>query len=108
MPTPIIYRGYLYTLNNNGSFRCYDFETGEQIYSEKIPHRGGGFSASPVASDGKLYLPGEDGDIFVVESGPKYILSATNDMGELLMATPALSEGMMYVRAQHHLFAIKQ
>jgi outer membrane protein assembly factor BamB len=108
MPTPLIYRGYLYTLNNNGSFRCYDFETGKQIYSEKIPHRGGGFSASPVAADGKLYLPGEDGDIFIVVAGPKYKLLATNDMGELLMASPALSEGMMYVRAQHHLFAIKK
>jgi outer membrane protein assembly factor BamB len=108
MPTPIIYRGYLYILNNNGSFSCYDFETGEQVYSEKIPHRGGGFSASPVAADGFLYLPGEDGDIFVVEAGPEYKLLATNDMGELLMASPALSDGMMYVRAEHHLFAIKR
>lgn len=106
MPTPIIYRGYVYTLNNNGSFRCYDLETGEQIYSTRIPHRGGGFSASPVAADGKLYLSGEDGDIFVVKAGPDYELLATNDMGELLMASPALSEGMMFVRAQHHVFAI--
>jgi outer membrane protein assembly factor BamB len=108
MPTPLIYRGYLYTLNNNGSFRCYDLETGIEIYSVKIPHCGGGFSASPVAADGKLYLSSEDGDIFVVKAGPVYQLIANNNMGELLMATPALSEGMFFVRAQHNLFAIKK
>ena len=106
MPTPIIYRGYVYILNNNGKFDCYDLKTGEEIYRKKIPHQGGGFSASPVAADGKMYLPGEDGEIFVVKAGPEFELLATNDMGELLMASPALSEGVMYVRAQHHLFAI--
>jgi len=108
MPTPIIYRGYLYTLQNNGNFNCYELKTGKEIYRERIPHAGGGFSASPVAADGKIYLPSEDGDIFVVNAGPEFKLIATNNMGELLMATPAISEGMMYVRAEHHLFAIGQ
>ncbi len=47
-----------------------------------------------------------DGDIFVVNSGSEFKLIATNKMGELLMATPAISNGMIYVRAEHHLFAI--
>ncbi len=106
MPTPVIYRGYLYTINNNGQMNCYDFDNGMHIYREKIPHRGGGFSASPVAADGKLYLSSEDGDIFVVKAGSDYELIATNDMGELLMASPALSEKVLYIRAEHHLFAI--
>lgn len=106
MPTPIIYRGYLYALRNNGWLDCYDLRTGEEIYRKGIPHAGGGFSASPVAADGKLYLSGEDGDIFVVNSGSKFKLIATNKMGELLMATPAISDGMIYIRAEHHLFAI--
>lgn len=106
MPTPIIYRGYLYALRNNGWLDCYDLRTGEEIYRKSIPHAGGGFSASPVAADGLLYLLGEDGDIFVVNSGSEFKLMATNKMGELLMATPAISKGMIYVRAEHHLFAI--
>ena len=106
MPTPIIYQGYLYAINNNGQLRCYDFYTGQEIYKEKLPHHGGGFSASPVAADGKLYFPSEDGDIFVVKAGPAFELIATNNMGELLMASPALSGGMMFIRAQYHLFAI--
>lgn len=106
MPTPIIYGDYLYSLNNNGVFDCYDLQTGEEKYRQRIQHTGSGFSASPVAADGKIYLTGEDGDIFVIRAGPEYELIAKNELGELVMATPALSEGMMYVRAKEHLFAI--
>lgn len=106
MPTPLIYGGYLYVLGNAGVFDCYETETGKEIYRERIKHRGSGFSTSPVAADGKIYLPSEDGDIYVVQAGPEFRRLATNPIGELLMATPALSEGMMFVRGQHHVFAI--
>jgi outer membrane protein assembly factor BamB len=108
MPTPLIYGDYLYVLGNAGLFDCYDLKTGAEVYRQRIPHQGGGFSASPVAADGKIYLPAEDGDIFVVKAGPQFELMATNPMGELLMATPAITSGMMIVRAQHHVFAISR
>lgn len=108
MPTPLIYGGHLYVLANQGVLDCYDLKTGAEIYRERLPHQGGGFSASPVAADGKIYLSGEDGDIFVVRAGPKFELLSTNAMGELLMATPAISSGVMFVRTQHHLFAISR
>ena len=106
MPTPLIYGDYLYVLANQGILDCYELQTGAEIYRQRIRHSGSGFSASPVAADGKLYLSGEDGDIFVVKAGPEYEESAMNKMGELLMASPAISEGMLYVRAKSHLFAI--
>jgi outer membrane protein assembly factor BamB len=106
MPTPLIYGGHLYVLANQGIVDCYDLATGQEIYRERLQHQGGGFSASPVAADGKIYLPGEDGDIFVIKAGPKFEQVAKNSMGELLMATPAISSGMMFVRAERHLFAI--
>jgi len=106
MPTPLIYGGHLYVLSNQGVLDCYDLQTGAEIYRQRLPHKGGGFSASPVAADGKLYLSGEDGEMFVVRAGPKFELLATNPLGELLMATPAISSGMLFVRAQHHVFAI--
>lgn len=106
MPTPLIYRGYLYVLSNQGVFDCYDLRTGAEVYRERIPHQGGGFSASPVVADERIYLPSEDGEMFVVRAGPKFELLARNPMGELLMATPAISAGTMFVRTQHHLFAI--
>jgi hypothetical protein len=106
MPTPLIYRGILYVLANAGVFDAYDLATGREIYRERIPHLGSGFSASPVAADGKIYLSNEDGEMIVVKAGTEFEQIATNGMGELLMATPALSEGVMYVRAASHLFAI--
>ncbi len=108
MPTPLIYGDHLYVLANQGILDCYDWKTGEELYRQRLSHQGGGFSASPVAADGKLYLSGEDGEIFVVKAGPEFERVATNAMGELLMATPALSDGMMFVRAQHHVFAVGQ
>jgi outer membrane protein assembly factor BamB len=106
MPTPLIYRSRLYVLANNGVFDAYDLKTGEEIYRQRLPEIGSGFSASPVAADGRIYLSNEDGEIVVVGAGPTFSHIATHSMGEPLMATPALSEGVMYVRSSATLFAI--
>jgi outer membrane protein assembly factor BamB len=93
-------------LANNGLFDAYDLKTGEELYRQRLPTVGSGFSASPVAADGKIYLSNEDGEMLVINAGPKFAHVATNSMGELLMATPAISEGVMYVRSSSSLFAI--
>ncbi len=106
MPTPLIYGDIVYVLGNEGLFDAYDLTTGAEIYRQRLKHSGSGFSASPVAADGRIYLSSEDGDIFVVRSGQTFELLAKNPMGEPLMSTPALSSGMMIVRGEKHLFAI--
>jgi len=106
MPTPLIYNGHLYVIGNQGILDCYELVSGQEIYRRRIPHQGGGFSASPVAADGRIYLSSEDGDIFVVKAGAAFELLAANPMGERLMATPALSAGRMFVRGERHLFAV--
>jgi outer membrane protein assembly factor BamB len=106
MPTPLAYRGILYVLANNGVFDTYDITTGKEIYRERLPLVGSGYSASPVAADGKIYLSNEDGEMLVVEAGATFKHLATNSIGESLMATPALSQGVMYVRGSRTLFAI--
>ncbi|HKY27489.1 MAG TPA: PQQ-binding-like beta-propeller repeat protein [Pyrinomonadaceae bacterium] len=106
MPTPLIYKGILYVLSNNGLFDAYDLRTGEEVYRQRLPLIGSGFSASPVAADDKIYLSNEDGEILVIAAGPKFAHLATNTMGDLLMATPALSNGVMYVRSATSVFAI--
>ena len=106
MPTPLIYNGILYVLANNGLFDAYNLRTGEEVYRQRLPVVGSGFSASPVASDGKLYLSNEDGEMLVIAAGQKFAHIATNSMGEMLMATPALSDGVMYVRSSASLFAV--
>lgn len=106
MPTPLAYKGLLYVLANNGIFDVYDLQTGKEIYRQRLPNVGSGFSASPIAADDTIYLSSEDGDIIVIAAGPVFSHIATNTMGDLLMATPALSEGVMYVRGATTLFAI--
>jgi outer membrane protein assembly factor BamB len=106
MPTPLSYKGQLYVLSNNGLFDAYNLKTGAEVYRQRLPLIGSGFSASPVAADGKIYLSNEDGEILVIAAGDKFAHVATNSMGELLMATPALSEGVMYVRSAQSISAV--
>jgi outer membrane protein assembly factor BamB len=106
MPTPLAYDGLLYVLANNGVLDAYEIATGREVYRQRLPLVGSGFSASPVAADGKIYLSNEDGEMLVVRAGRTFEHIATNSMGELLMATPALSGGVMYVRGASSLFAI--
>jgi outer membrane protein assembly factor BamB len=106
MPTPLVYRGIVYILANNGVLDAYELETGKEIYRQRLPLVGSGYSASPVATDGKIYLSNEDGEMLVIEAGAAFKHVATNSIGEMLMATPALSDGVMYVRGVSSLFAI--
>lgn len=85
----------------------YDAATGEQRYQNRIGTTTSTFSASPIAAAGRSYFASEDGEVFVVKAGPVYELRATNRMGETLMATPAASDGMLVIRGQRHLFAVR-
>ncbi len=104
-PTPVVYGDLLYAAADNGVFSAYDAKTGALLYQERLPSS---FSASPVAADGKIYVPSEDGDVYVVKAGPKFELLSTNPMGEALMATPAVSDGTLFVRSQNYLYAIRE
>ena len=102
-PTPIIYGDLLYTCADNGVLTAYDAKTGTMVYQQRLPSS---FSASPVAADGKLYLSSEDGDVFVVRAGSRYELLATNTMGQPLMATPAISDGLLILRTKDFVYAV--
>jgi outer membrane protein assembly factor BamB len=106
IPTPIIYGDQLYVLQNNGVFASYKVATGEQVYQKRLGG-GGSFSASPVAADGKIYCSSEDGDVYVVKAGPEYEELAKNSMGEVLMATPAISDGLIIFRGLKNVYAIR-
>src|SRR5258706_3177385 len=105
MPPPLAYNDMLYTCSNQGVVTAYNADNGERLYQERLGGKGGAFTASPVASDGKLYLASEDGDVFVVKTGAKYELLATNKVGEVMMASPAISDGLIIVRGLNHIFA---
>jgi outer membrane protein assembly factor BamB len=106
MPTPLAHDGILYVIANNGVFDAYDLESGAEIYRQRLDPVGSGFSASPVAVDGRIYLSSEDGDIIVIAAGREFKKLGAFSMGDLLMATPAIAGGAMYVRTAGALFAI--
>lgn len=104
MPTPILYRGHLYTCSNSGVLACYDAATGKEVYKERIG--GSSYTASPLASDGRLYFASEEGDVRVVKAGPSFELLSVNPLGDYVMATPAISNGSLFVRSQHYLWSL--
>jgi len=105
MPTILIYGSYLYNLRMNGNLSCADAKTGELIYRERLPEARG-ITASGIASNGKLYYATEQGDVFVVKAGPRFEVISKNPLDDLIMASPAISEDMLYFRTQHYLVAV--
>lgn len=103
--TPIVYGDYLYACTDNGILSQYHAKTGEPTFRARLG-RGGSFSASPVAADGKLYFASEDGDVFVIKAGSIFELLAQNAIGEVVMATPAIGGKMIIIRGQNHVFGI--
>jgi outer membrane protein assembly factor BamB len=104
-PTPVIYGDFMYVVNNQGVLSAYNAKTGQRIYQQRLGS-GGSYSASPVASDGKIYCTSEDGEVYVVKAGSTFELLAKNSVGEVVMATPAISGGMLIVRGMKHLYGI--
>ena len=84
----------------------YDAKTGEKKYQERLAGGTSAFTASPVAGDGKVYFASEDGQVFVLKAGPTFEIVATNDMATPVLATPAISEGRLFIRTASQLFAI--
>jgi outer membrane protein assembly factor BamB len=105
MPTPILYGPHFYTCSNSGVLTCYVAATGEEVYKERIGGGGDSYTASPVAADGRLYFASEQGQVRVVRSGPVFELLAVNAVDDYVMATPAISNGSLFVRSQHFLMA---
>ena len=105
MQTLLLYDNCLYNLGWNGILQVLDPLTGAELYRQKL---GGtrSFTASPVASDGKVYMVDDDGTVYVLKSGPSYELIATSELGGISMTVPAITDGMIYFRTVDKLIAI--
>lgn len=106
MQTPLVYGDLLYCCRDDGILSVFQARSGESIYRKRLGSGGSGFTASPVAADGKVYFTSEEGEVFVVKAGATFELLATNPLGEVCMATPAISDGTLYFRTRGHLIAI--
>jgi outer membrane protein assembly factor BamB len=103
VPSILYYDGLIYVTNEVGIVMCADAKTGGPVWRQRL---GGIFFASPVAADGKVYMASETGETFVVRAGREGKLLAKNDIGERMLASPAISGGRLFLRSDGSLFCI--
>jgi len=94
---------HLYLATETGVAKCMTGATGEVLWRERLR---GPFSASPVWADGKVYFLSEKGTTTVVEEGPQFKVVATNELGEKCCASPAISQGNLFLRTEKTLYCI--
>lgn len=104
VPSPLVYQGHVYTVQNGGIVYCRDARDGRVAYKRRLG-AGGGYYASPVAGDGKVYFASDRGVVVVVSAGPDFEVLASNDLETPILATPALVAGHLYIRAENQIFA---
>ena len=106
-PSPLYHDGRLYAVKNGGIASCFDAKTGEVKYQQRIGARGPRYS-SPVIGDGKIYAASARGFVTVYAVGDELRVLAQNDLGERIMATPALAHGSVFLRTDKHLWAFSK
>jgi outer membrane protein assembly factor BamB len=106
MQTPLVAGDLLYSCSDRGVLKAYDASTGKLHYTQRLGEGTTGFSSSPVEVGGRLYFASEEGEVYVVKAGPAFELLAKNLLGEIAMASPAVSENTLYYRTRGHLVAI--
>ena len=102
-PSPVYYQGLLYVLLDNGVLSCLDGATGAEVYRKRLS---GSCNSSPVANEGAVYLSNTDGATFVVKAGREFELLATNNLGERITASPAISTDALLYRTDSHLYCL--
>ena len=107
VPTPVVHDGRVYLCGDRGDVNCLDLESGEQIWTERLPRNRYVYSSSPVIADGRLYATREDGTTFVLKLGDKPALVATNALRENTYATPVFVDRQVFVRTSNYLFCIE-
>ena len=106
MSTPVVYANQIYLGSSKGVLRSFDATTGKKIKQKRIGSKAG-MIASLVAGDGKIFCASENGSVYVVEAGADLKVIATNKMDGPCLATPAISQGTLFIRSTKRLTAIR-
>jgi outer membrane protein assembly factor BamB len=105
-PTPLVYEGKVYCIRDDGNASCLDVKTGEVHWQERLFSEN--VKVSPVAGDGKLYFTSGRGNCHVVRASTKFELLAKNELNESTLATPAISDGQLFIRTDARLYCVKR
>jgi outer membrane protein assembly factor BamB len=105
VPTPLAYRGRLFTWSDGGVITCHDAATGRPVWLGRVK---GGFFGSPICAGGRLYCISKRGEVVVVSAtADAFELLGRSELGEGSDATPAVANGRMYLRTLSHLMCLK-
>jgi outer membrane protein assembly factor BamB len=94
---------HLFAITDGGIATCYEGKTGEIVWQERV---GGNFSASPVSADGHIYFLSEAGETTILETGPRFKITARNALNEKCQASIAVSQGHLFIRGERNLYCI--
>lgn len=108
MQTPLVVGDWLFSGRDNGVVTCYEAATGRRLFQERLGTGRMGFTASPVAADGKVYFTRESGEVYVLRAGPEFKVLSTNPLGEVCLATPAVSGAALFFRTRGHLVSVSE
>ena len=104
----VVHEGHHYILTDGGIVECRDLKTGDLIFNERLKGPGptGQNWSSLVRSGDKLYAANQGGDCFVFKAAPKFELLATNSLGEKIIGSIAVSDGLLFIRGYQNLWCI--
>ncbi|MCP5113232.1 MAG: PQQ-binding-like beta-propeller repeat protein [bacterium] len=107
VPSPLFYRGVLYTLKEGGILSSFDIKTGKILKQARVDGALGRYYASPIAADGKLYTVSEEGKVGVIRAGAEWEQITTNTMEDGTKSTPAIADGRIYLRTYSALYCFE-
>ena len=102
----VLHNGHLYTVSRDGIAACFDLRTGNRLWEERLRGPTGQKSSWSclLLADGRIYVPNQSGDVFVLRAGPQFELLATNSVGEPTNASLAASNGELFMRTDKSLW----
>lgn len=103
--SPLCYNGRVFAIKNGGLASCYDLRSGRTFYQAERMDAPGDYYSSAVAADGRIYVASQRGAVVVMDAGESFRILARNDLHAQIFATPAIVDGVIYVRTDRHLFA---
>ncbi len=103
VPSPVVVGRYLLIVADSGIASCFDAMSGKRHWQERLP---GGHSPSPVSANGLVYFTSDRGITSIVRPGTTFEVLAKNNLGEPVSASPAISQGQLFIRTHQHLYCI--
>ena len=106
--SPFVSDGRMLLIKGGGISTVFDTKTGQPLRAPQRIDNPSDYFASPVSGDGKIYVAGENGVVVVLKNSPDYEVLAKNDVGESIIATPAIADGSLIIRTRTKVLAIAE